>query len=40
MNKELAQVYAGQCPFAYDCRAMDCEECAKLRMEGAEDNEG
>lgn len=32
-NEELAQLCAGECPFGYDCRAVDCEECAKIRAE-------
>ena len=36
----MAKLCAGECPFGFACKAPDCEECAKLRMEGAEDNEG
>lgn len=32
-DKEQARIYAGQCPYGYDCRAMDCEECAKIHAD-------
>lgn len=36
-NAELALVCSGECPFGYDCKAMDCEECMKIRADGAQD---
>lgn len=32
-NEDMAQICAGRCPFGYDCKAMDCEECAKIRAD-------
>ena len=32
-NFDIAAVCAGECPFGFDCRAMDCEECMKLRAD-------
>lgn len=32
-NQELARLCAGECPFSYDCRAMDCEDCAKIHTD-------
>lgn len=30
-STEWARLCAGECPFGYDCKAMDCEDCAKIR---------
>lgn len=35
-NAELASVYTGECPFGYGCKAMDCEECLKIRADSSE----
>lgn len=32
-NQKLARLCAGECPFSYDCRAMDCEDCAKVHAD-------
>jgi hypothetical protein len=32
-TKDIAEVCSGECPFEFDCRAMDCEECMKLRAD-------
>lgn len=32
-NVDLAAICAGECPFGYDCKAMDCEECMKIRAD-------
>lgn len=30
-NDQLAKLCAGECPFGYNCKAVDCEECVKIR---------
>lgn len=37
-NVVLAMMCSGECPFAYDCKAMDCEECAKLHADAKAEN--
>jgi hypothetical protein len=32
-NEETAKLCTGECPFGYDCKAMDCEECAKIHAD-------
>lgn len=32
-NEEMAKLCTGECPFGYDCKAMDCEECAKIHAD-------
>jgi hypothetical protein len=32
-NDNMARICAGECPFGYDCKAMDCEECAKMHAD-------
>jgi hypothetical protein len=32
-NDNMARICAGECPFGYDCKAMDCEECAKIHAD-------
>lgn len=35
-SEQVAAVCAGECPYDYDCKAMDCEECLKVRADGVE----
>lgn len=32
-SEEMARVCAGQCPFGYDCQAVDCVDCAKIHAD-------
>lgn len=37
-NTDLARVCSGECPYGYDCKAMECEECAKIRADKSQDS--
>lgn len=37
-NTDIARVCSGECPFGYDCKAMDCEACMKIRADEASEN--
>lgn len=32
-DKEQARICAGQCSYGFDCRAMDCEKCARIHAD-------
>ena len=36
MNEMMAALCAGECPFGYQCRDVDCEECMKTTEETGE----
>lgn len=41
MNELIAKLLLSQeCPFGYDCLAMDCMACVNLRLEGKEKDDG